>query len=54
MMHEKYIVNVDTATVLAGTANMSTDAWGRHSEHRIKVSGNGRLAEQFATDFETI
>jgi phosphatidylserine/phosphatidylglycerophosphate/cardiolipin synthase-like enzyme len=54
MMHEKYIVNVDTGTVLTGTANMSTDASGRHSEHRIRVLGNSALADQFATDFETI
>lgn len=54
MMHEKYIVNVDTGTVLTGTANMSTDASMRHSEHRIRVLGNGSLANQFAADFETI
>jgi phosphatidylserine/phosphatidylglycerophosphate/cardiolipin synthase-like enzyme len=54
MMHEKYIVNVDTATVLTGTANMSTDASMRHSEHRIRVLGDSGLADQFAADFETI
>ena len=54
MMHEKYVVNADTATVLTGTANMSTDAAGRHSEHRIMVSGNKTLADQFVADFETI
>ena len=54
MMHEKYIVNIDTATVLTGTANMSTDASMRHSEHRIRVLGNNSLADQFAADFETI
>jgi phosphatidylserine/phosphatidylglycerophosphate/cardiolipin synthase-like enzyme len=54
MMHEKYIVNVATATVLTGTANMSIDASMRHSEHRIRVLGNSSLADQFAADFETI
>jgi phosphatidylserine/phosphatidylglycerophosphate/cardiolipin synthase-like enzyme len=54
MMHEKYVVNVDAATVLTGTANMSTDASMRHSEHRIRVLGNSGLADQFAADFETI
>lgn len=54
MMHEKYIVNPDTATVVTGTANMSTDASNRHSEHRITVSGDPALAGQFAADFETI
>jgi phosphatidylserine/phosphatidylglycerophosphate/cardiolipin synthase-like enzyme len=53
-MHQKYIVNVDAATVLTGTANMSTDASMRHSEHRIRVVGNRDLADQFATDFATI
>jgi len=54
MMHQKYIVNVDSATVLTGTANMSTDASARHSEHRIRVLGDESLATQFATDFDTI
>jgi phosphatidylserine/phosphatidylglycerophosphate/cardiolipin synthase-like enzyme len=54
MMHEKYIVNVDTGTVLTGTANMSTDASTRHSEHRLRVLGNSGLADQFAADFDTI
>ena len=54
MMHEKYIVNANTAAVLTGTANMSTDASMRHSEHRIRVLGNNSLADQFAADFETI
>ena len=54
MMHEKYVVNADTATVLTGTANMSTDVGGHHSEHHIMVSGNKTLADQFVADFETI
>jgi phosphatidylserine/phosphatidylglycerophosphate/cardiolipin synthase-like enzyme len=54
MMHQKYVVNVDTAVVLTGTANMSTDASTRHSEHRIRVSANPGLADQFIADFETI
>jgi phosphatidylserine/phosphatidylglycerophosphate/cardiolipin synthase-like enzyme len=47
-------VNADTAAVLTGTANMSTDSLRRHSEHRIRVLRNNSLADQFAADFETI
>jgi phosphatidylserine/phosphatidylglycerophosphate/cardiolipin synthase-like enzyme len=54
MMHQKYVVNVDSPAVLTGTANMSTDASTRHSEHRIRVLGDESLANQFAADFETI
>ncbi|HTY31245.1 phospholipase D-like domain-containing protein [Mycobacterium sp.] len=54
MMHQKYIVNVNSCTVLTGTANLSTDASGRHSEHRLRVIGNENLASQFAADFEII
>jgi phosphatidylserine/phosphatidylglycerophosphate/cardiolipin synthase-like enzyme len=53
-MHQKYVVNVDSADVLTGTANMSTDASARHSEHRLRVLGDRGLAGQFAADFETI
>jgi hypothetical protein len=54
MMHQKYLVNRRTAAVLTGTANMSTDASGRHLEHRIRVSGCSRLADQFCADFDEI
>jgi hypothetical protein len=53
-MHQKYVVNVDTATVLTGTANMTTDASTRHSEHRIRVVRDAALARRFIADFETI
>jgi phosphatidylserine/phosphatidylglycerophosphate/cardiolipin synthase-like enzyme len=53
-MHQKYVVNVGSADVLTGTANMSTDASARHSEHRLRVLGHRGLADQFAADFETI
>ena len=53
-MHQKYIVNIDSADVLTGTANMSTDASTRHSEHRVTIREHHGLALQFATDFETI
>jgi phosphatidylserine/phosphatidylglycerophosphate/cardiolipin synthase-like enzyme len=36
-MHQKYLVNTRTGSLLTGTANMSTDASGRHFEHRIRV-----------------
>jgi phosphatidylserine/phosphatidylglycerophosphate/cardiolipin synthase-like enzyme len=54
MMHQKYIVNVDAADIVTGTANMSTDASTRHSEHRIRILGHHGLARQFVADFETI
>jgi phosphatidylserine/phosphatidylglycerophosphate/cardiolipin synthase-like enzyme len=54
MMHQKYIVNASTATILTGTANMSTDASTRHSEHRIRVLRDVDLANRFIADFETI
>jgi phosphatidylserine/phosphatidylglycerophosphate/cardiolipin synthase-like enzyme len=53
-MHQKYVVNTASGDVLTGTANMSTDASARHSEHRVSVRGHHRLAHQFAADFETI
>jgi phosphatidylserine/phosphatidylglycerophosphate/cardiolipin synthase-like enzyme len=54
MMHQKYMVHVETATVVTGTANMSTDASFRHSEHRIRITGCGNLAERFCADFDRI
>ena len=54
MMHQKYIVSPECATVLTGTANMSRDASLRHLEHRIRVMGDIRLAAQFCADFDTI
>jgi phosphatidylserine/phosphatidylglycerophosphate/cardiolipin synthase-like enzyme len=54
MMHQKYIVGPESATVLTGTANMSTDASSRHFEHRIRISGNTELCRQFCADFDTI
>ncbi len=53
-MHQKYVVNIDSADVLTGTANMSTDASARHSEHRLRMLGHHDLARQFTADFETI
>jgi phosphatidylserine/phosphatidylglycerophosphate/cardiolipin synthase-like enzyme len=54
MMHQKYVVHPNSATVLTGTANMTTDASDRHSEQRIVVRGCSALAEQFCADFHTI
>lgn len=54
MMHQKYIVHPDTHTVLTGTANLSTDASGRHSEQRILIRGDRGLTERFVADFDTI
>jgi hypothetical protein len=54
MMHQKYLVNTQTGALPTGTANMSTDAAGRHVEHRIRISGCARLAEQYLADFDAI
>jgi phosphatidylserine/phosphatidylglycerophosphate/cardiolipin synthase-like enzyme len=54
MMHQKYIVHADSNTVLTGTANMTTDASTRHSEHRLVVRGCSALVEQFSADFDAI
>jgi phosphatidylserine/phosphatidylglycerophosphate/cardiolipin synthase-like enzyme len=54
MMHQKYIIHAETATVVTGTANMSTDSSSRHFEHRIRIGGCGKLAEQFCADFDKI
>ena len=54
MMHQKYVIHPESATVLTGTANMTTDATARHSEQRIVIRGCRALADQFSVDFETI
>jgi hypothetical protein len=54
MMHQKYLVHVETLTVVTGTANMSTDASSRHLEHRIRISGCDKLCARFCADFDTI
>lgn len=54
MMHQKYMIHCETATVLTGTANMSTDASSRHWEHRIRISGCAELAAQYTADFQEI
>ena len=54
MMHNKYIVHVESATVLTGTANLSTDATARHSEHRLRVHGRRDFAERFEADFDAV
>jgi len=54
MMHNKYIVHVDQATVLTGTANLSTDATARHFEHRLRVHGRRDFAERFEADFDVV
>jgi hypothetical protein len=53
-MHEKYVVHPESGTVLTGTANMSTDASGRHTEHRVRWRGESWLTARFLADFETI
>ena len=53
-MHQKYLVHPESATVLTGTANMSTDASRRHTEHRIRWRGDPALTARFLADFEAI
>ena len=53
-MHQKYLVHPESGTVLTGTANMSTDASRRHSEHRIRWQHRPALAARFLADFEAI
>jgi phosphatidylserine/phosphatidylglycerophosphate/cardiolipin synthase-like enzyme len=54
MMHQKYVLHPRSATVLTGTANMTTDASARHWEHRILIRGHEPLAAQFGEDFDVI
>ena len=54
MMHQKYIVHPETATVLTGTANLSTDASARHTEHRIVLRDHPELSARFQEDFDAI
>lgn len=53
-MHQKYIVHPEGQTVLTGTANLSTDASQRHSEHRILWRGDKYATDAFIADFETM
>ncbi len=52
-MHQKYLVHIESETVLTGTANLSTDASSRHYEHRIRIRSS-KLAAQFSADFDEI
>ena len=54
MMHQKYLVHQEAATVLTGTANMSTDASCRHAEHRMLLRGDRELAARYIADFDEI
>lgn len=53
-MHQKYVVHPETDAVLTGTANMSTDASLRHTEHRIAWRGDRGVTAAFLADFEAI
>jgi phosphatidylserine/phosphatidylglycerophosphate/cardiolipin synthase-like enzyme len=54
VMHQKYIIHPEGRTVLTGTANLSTDASDRHSEHRLLWRGDQRATDAFVSDFETM
>jgi phosphatidylserine/phosphatidylglycerophosphate/cardiolipin synthase-like enzyme len=53
-MHQKYIVHPESRTVLTGTANLSTDASQRHSEHRILWRDDTYATDAFVSDFEVM
>jgi phosphatidylserine/phosphatidylglycerophosphate/cardiolipin synthase-like enzyme len=50
-MHQKYILHPEGHAVLTGTANLSTDAVNRHSEHRILWRGDPDASDLFLADF---
>jgi phosphatidylserine/phosphatidylglycerophosphate/cardiolipin synthase-like enzyme len=54
MMHQKYILHPEAETVLTGTANLSTDASGRHTEHRIMWRRDPAVTAAFVADFGTM
>lgn len=54
VMHQKTVIHRESATVLTGTANFSTDASARHAEHRILIRNHPGLAARFEEDFDTI
>jgi phosphatidylserine/phosphatidylglycerophosphate/cardiolipin synthase-like enzyme len=54
MMHQKYMIHCETATIVTGTANMSTDASTRHWEHRIRIRGCAELAALYSGDFREV
>lgn len=53
-MHQKYVVHPESSTVLTGTANLSTDAVRRHTEHRLAWFHDDALTAAFVADFETM
>lgn len=53
-MHQKYLVHVESSTVVFGTANMTSDAYDRHSEYRVRITGDKSFANEFLEDFANI
>jgi phosphatidylserine/phosphatidylglycerophosphate/cardiolipin synthase-like enzyme len=53
-MHQKYLVHLEKNTVMTGTANMSTDASVRHTEHRMLIRNEPELTKRFLEDFAEI
>jgi phosphatidylserine/phosphatidylglycerophosphate/cardiolipin synthase-like enzyme len=54
MMHEKYVVHPEADTVLSGTANLSTDATRRHTEHRLVCRCDPLITAAFIEDFAAL
>ncbi|MGW4371764.1 phospholipase D-like domain-containing protein [Nocardia takedensis] len=50
-MHQKYVLHPEKHAVLTGTANLSTDAVERHSEHRILWRDDPGISDLFLADF---
>ena len=53
-MHQKYMVNQSAKTLICGTANMSTDSYYRHFEHRLLIRAQKGLTGHFQADFERL
>lgn len=53
-LHSKYIIHVESNSVLSGTANFTRDASFRHTEHRLLIQGNELVTRAFVADFKTI
>ncbi|MCG8341503.1 MAG: phospholipase D-like domain-containing protein [Chlorobiales bacterium] len=53
-MHQKYIIIPNKSIVVTGTANMSTDASLRHTEHRMLFRNDAKLTALFMEDFAEI
>ena len=54
MMHQKYLVHVESADVFNGSANMSRSSSTKHSEDRFYIKNNPAIAADFEADFDRL